>query len=83
MENQRNDEKIFKIILQEDEKVDDKINNEKREEDESVGRYELVESWSQTLDFSKKKKGTQCDAIEVEAADTQVIHCSYSTHQIL
>ena len=83
MENQRNDEKIFKIILQEDEKVDDKINNEKREEDESVGRYELVESWSQTLDFSKKKKGTQCDAIEVEAADTQVIHCSNSTHQIL
>ena len=32
-----------------------------------------MESWSQTLDFSKKKKGTQCDAIEVEAADTQVI----------
>ena len=84
MENQRNDEKIFKIILQEDEKVDDKINNDKKEDDESVGRYELVESWSQTLDFSKKKKGTQCDAIEVEAADTQVIiHCSYSTHQIL
>ena len=35
-------------------------------------RYELVESWSQTLDFSKKKKGTQCDAVETEHADTQV-----------
>ena len=35
-------------------------------------RYELVESWSQTLDFSKKKKGTQCDDIETEEMTTQV-----------
>ena len=49
-----------------------------------MGRYELVESWSQTLDFSKKKKGTQCDAIEIEAADTQVrAHSStYLIHSV-
>ena len=38
-----------------------------------VAKYELVESWSQTLDFSKKKKGTQCDDIEIENVTTQVI----------
>ena len=61
----------------EDEAVQHKSSNDKKddeEEDESIGKYELIESWSQTLDFSKKKKGTQCDAIEVEVADTQVIH---------
>jgi hypothetical protein len=35
-------------------------------------RYELVSSSSQTLDFSKKKKGTQCDDIDVENIGTQV-----------
>ena len=31
-----------------------------------------MESWSQTLDFSKKKKGTQCDDIETGEVTTQV-----------
>ncbi len=32
----------------------------------------MVESWTQTLDFSKKKKGTQCDDIVTDESSTQV-----------
>jgi hypothetical protein len=47
-----------------------------------VGKYDLIDSWTQTLDFSKKKKGTQCDAIEIEIAGTQVktIHSVLKSH---
>ena len=33
-------------------------------------RYKLVESWTQTLDFSKKRKGAQCDDIELADAES-------------
>ncbi len=42
-----------------------------------VSGYELVESWTQTLDFSKKKKGAQCDDIVTDECSTQVsLHCT-------
>ena len=55
----------------------DRENGEEKTEEEensdrNVSRYERVESWSQTLDFTKKKKGTQCDDIDVNEATTQV-----------
>lgn len=70
--------------------TEDGENGDKNEEDEkksvdnaaaktssaAVAKYELIESWSQTLDFSKKKKGTQCDDIEIESVTTQVIFLS-------
>ncbi len=40
--------------------------------EEDVAKYELVESWTQTLDFSKKKKGAQCDDIVTDDGNTQV-----------
>lgn len=42
------------------------------QEEKVVFKYQLVDRWSQTLDFSKKRKGTQCDEIEVEPQGTQV-----------
>ncbi len=39
---------------------------------ESHFRHELLESWTQTLDFSKKKKGTQCDDIDLDQKESQV-----------
>ena len=38
----------------------------------NVSKYEKVESWTQTLDFSRKKKGTQCDEIEKNSSTSQV-----------
>ncbi|XP_059096386.1 uncharacterized protein LOC131890945 isoform X2 [Tigriopus californicus] len=46
--------------------------NPQDEEGRVVFKYQLVDRWSQTLDFSKKRKGTQCDEIEVEPQATQV-----------
>ncbi|TRY78860.1 hypothetical protein TCAL_15302 [Tigriopus californicus] len=45
--------------------------NPQDEEGRVVFKYQLVDRWSQTLDFSKKRKGTQCDEIEVEPQATQ------------
>ena len=47
-------------------------NEGQKEDKQDVSNYELVESWTQTLDFTKKKKGTQCDDIDVDEATTQV-----------
>jgi len=53
-------------------------NTQQKEEDENdpllgaSSRYELVESWTQTLDFSKKRKGAQCDDIILRTEHTQV-----------
>lgn len=46
--------------------------SKKAEEPKNVSKFEKIESWSQTLDFSKKKKGAQCDDIVVNEATTQV-----------
>jgi len=39
---------------------------------EDTSNYELLESWTQTLDFSKKRKGAQCDNIVLANESTQV-----------
>ena len=55
-----------------DEEVDEDVQDQEKNKKKDVSNYELIESWTQTLDFSKKKKGTQCDDIDVMDGTTQV-----------
>ncbi len=40
--------------------------------EKNASKYELIDGWTQTLDFTKKKKGTQCDDVDVAEQTTQV-----------